>query len=134
SGTYFVGVAAPAAAGLAVWPIMCSFEMGPAFRQPLLNAAMLLAVAFLMVSRIPTYSLKKLNVQRDHILPTLVAVGAGFALLVAYPWWTLIVFGAAYMASIPLGYRARRQQQEADQAAVVAYRTAQQQPGEPAAR
>src|SRR5262249_26230871 len=35
SGTYFVGVAAPAAAGLAVWPVMCSFEMGSVFRQPL---------------------------------------------------------------------------------------------------
>lgn len=125
SGTYFVGVAAPAAAGLALWPMMCSFELGVWFRHPVLNAAMLIAVAFLMVSRIPTYSLKKLSVQRDFILPTLVAVGAGFALLVAYPWWVLIVLGIGYMLSIPVGYRSRRNQQRADQAAMSAYRAEQ---------
>jgi len=124
SSTYFVGVAAPAAAGLALWPVMCSFELGSAFHHPLLNVATLLVVAFLMVSRIPTYSLKKLSVNRDYILPTLVAVGAGFAVMVMYPWWTMIAVGLAYAASIPLGYRVRRQQQRADQAALAAYKAA----------
>jgi CDP-diacylglycerol---serine O-phosphatidyltransferase len=124
SSTYFVGVAAPAAGGLALWPIMCSFELGDAFRQPLFNAVMLLVVAFLMVSRIPTYSLKKINVQRDFILPTLVAAAAGLALLYFYPWWSMMALGAGYMISIPLGYRARRQQQQVDQAALAAYRAA----------
>jgi CDP-diacylglycerol---serine O-phosphatidyltransferase len=125
SSTYFVGVAAPAAGGLALWPIMCSFEMGELFRHPALNAVMLLVVAFLMVSRIPTYSLKKINVQRDYILPTLVAAAAGLAMLYFYPWWTLAALGLAYMISIPLGYRARRQQQRADQEAMAAYRATQ---------
>jgi CDP-diacylglycerol---serine O-phosphatidyltransferase len=124
SSDYFVGVAAPAGGGLALWLMMCSFELGEVFRHPLLNAGMLLLIAFLMVSRIPTYSLKKINVSRDYILPTLVAVGAGFALLVAYPWWCMMALGAGYMISIPLGYRARRRQQQADQAALAAYRAA----------
>jgi CDP-diacylglycerol---serine O-phosphatidyltransferase len=133
SSTYFVGVAAPAAGGLALWPIMCSFELGEWFRHPLLNAVMLLVVAFLMVSRIPTYSLKKINVQRDYILPTLVAAAAGLALLYFYPWWTLAALGLAYMISIPLGYRVRRQQQQADQAAMAAYRAASEAEREPPA-
>jgi CDP-diacylglycerol--serine O-phosphatidyltransferase len=124
SGTYFVGVAAPAAGGLAIWPVMCSFELGEGFRQPVLNAVIMLTIAFLMVSRIPTYSLKKINVQRDYILPTLVAAAAGLALTYFYLWWMMMAVGVAYMISIPLGYRVRRQQQQADQAALAAYRAA----------
>lgn len=107
---FFTGVAAPAGAGFAMLPAILTFlfESDVVLRHPALNAAWLVACALLMISRVPTYSLKKLRVKREHVLPTLVLVGLSAALLVTYPWFTLAAVGLAYLGSIPLSIASRR--------------------------
>ena len=114
---FFTGVPAPAAAGLVMMPMMASFEFGSLFfRSPVLNGIVLAAVAALMVSRVPTFSLKRFHVHKELVLPTLLAFGAAAAFLTTEPWATLLVVGVCYIASIPLGiirYRRLRHAAEA---------------------
>ena len=47
-----------------------------------------------MVSRVPTFSLKRFRVPREWVLPTLLAIGVAAAFLTTEPWATLLVVGA----------------------------------------
>jgi CDP-diacylglycerol--serine O-phosphatidyltransferase len=106
---FFVGVPAPAGAGLVLIPVMASFEVGPGFvDQPLLVGAIELAVALLMVSRIPTYSIKRMRVPHHHVMATLLVFGLLAAMLVSIPWITLLGVGVVYIGSMPLAIVAHR--------------------------
>lgn len=110
---FFTGVPAPAGAGLALLPMAISFELGEEiFRSSTLNGIVLLGVAALMISRVPTFSAKRLKVPRRHVGLVLLGVGAFAAFLVSTPWVMLICAGMAYLISIPLAvvslHRARK--------------------------
>ncbi|HUZ72733.1 MAG TPA: CDP-diacylglycerol--serine O-phosphatidyltransferase [Stellaceae bacterium] len=103
---FFTGVPAPAAAGLVMVPIMLWFEFGGSFfRSPYFNGLVLAAVAALMVSRVPTYSFKRIRVPREWILPSLLIVGGLAAFLTTDPWGTLLAIGLLYIVSIPISVR-----------------------------
>jgi CDP-diacylglycerol--serine O-phosphatidyltransferase len=103
ASNFFTGVPAPAGAGLALVPLMAWFEFGSdVFRSPVLNGIWLAAVAGLMVSRVPTFSLKRLHVPREWVLPTLIAFGVGAAFLTTEPWATLLAVGVLYIVSFPI--------------------------------
>lgn len=106
---YFTGLAAPAGAGCALLPLIISLQFDGAHPWPeFINAVWLFFIAFLMISRIPTYSLKVVRVRRQHVLPVLVAAGFLAALLVSYPWFLLSLLVAGYMASIPFSIRGQQ--------------------------
>ncbi len=103
---YFIGVPAPVAAGLALWPMVLSFQFDSAlFRTPLLAGAIVAGVAFLMVSQLPTFSFKRLRVRGEYVLPTLIVVGLLAALLSVYTWGTISIISLLYVLSIPLSFR-----------------------------
>lgn len=117
SYNFFSGVPAPAGAGLALLPMMLSFATGfeAVFRNPFFAAALMLVVSFLMVSRVPTYSLKNFKVPSSYVMPLLLAIAAAAAFLVTTPWATLTAVGLLYVASIPLSIRSyRRLQRQAE--------------------
>jgi CDP-diacylglycerol--serine O-phosphatidyltransferase len=104
---FFVGVPAPAAAVLAILPMLLSFQLGDTlFRSPYVNGLVLAAVAALMVSRVPTYSFKRFRVKRDWVLPTLLVIGALAAFITTEPWATLAMIALLYLGSIPASYLA----------------------------
>lgn len=106
---YFTGVPAPAAAGLVLLPMILSFQFGGLFLiSPVLNAAVIVTVAFLMISRIPTYSFKQFGVPHKLVLPVLLLVGLMAAFLVTSPWATVTVVGIAYIVSLPFSVRSFR--------------------------
>jgi CDP-diacylglycerol--serine O-phosphatidyltransferase len=99
-------VPAPAGAGLVIWPLFLSFEWGDGwFRSPYLSAVIISAVALLMVSRVPTFSLKGIRVPHHLVVPTLLGIGIATAFLTTAPWPTLTAVGVAYIVSIPLTIR-----------------------------
>ncbi|MBV8535291.1 MAG: CDP-diacylglycerol--serine O-phosphatidyltransferase [Alphaproteobacteria bacterium] len=103
AGSYFVGVPAPAGAGLAILPLMATIEFGHGFfDRPVVCAVVLMGVAALMISRIPTFSLKKLHIRPSMALPLFMLVVVIAAGLASEPFLTFICVGAAYIASIPL--------------------------------
>jgi CDP-diacylglycerol--serine O-phosphatidyltransferase len=100
---FFTGVPAPAGAGLALLPMVVSFELGgDILASPALNGVMLVAVSALMVSKVPTFSAKRIRVPQSYVGLVLVGVGAFAAFLVSTPWVTLSLVGLAYLVSIPI--------------------------------
>lgn len=108
TGGFFVGVPAPAAAGVAMMPLYLDF-MGLSWVStvPILTALFCAIVAFLMVSQIPTFSGKQMGstIKRENVLPLLLCVALLAAFLVNYTWTTLTVLGAAYLGAIPFSLR-----------------------------
>jgi CDP-diacylglycerol--serine O-phosphatidyltransferase len=107
TGKFFTGVPAPAGAGLAIAPMIATFQFGPGYvDQAPVVGAVVLAVSLLMVSQIPTFSFKRIRVPHHHVVPALLVVGLLAACLVSIPWITLLLVGAAYIGSIPLSISA----------------------------
>jgi CDP-diacylglycerol--serine O-phosphatidyltransferase len=113
---FFTGLPAPAAAGCLIMPMLASFALGQVWPQNwMLNAAVTVVVALLMVSRVPTFSIKLIvvRVKPQWILPTLIGVGLLAAALLNAPWLSLLAVGIAYLVTLPISVvialRLRRQ-------------------------
>jgi CDP-diacylglycerol--serine O-phosphatidyltransferase len=106
---YFSGLATPAAACAVLLPMILSFEAGSGFfDSPAVIAVVVIAVSFLMVSSIPTYSFKSFRIPHRYVLPTLLLAGLFTAALTSEPWPTVAAGFAAYLASIPFSIRSYR--------------------------
>jgi len=117
---FFTGMPAPAAAGCLIMPMVATFALGQAWpRSWALNALVAVVVAVLMVSRVPTFSIKMIvvRVKPEWILPTLIGVGLLAAALLNAPWLTLLAVGVAYVVTLPVSmvvaWRLRRQSEQA---------------------
>lgn len=99
---YFNGLPTPGAAGIMLIPMLLSFQFpdGP-FNNVWLNGGSIIFAALMMVSRIPTYSLKGVHLPHKYVVPMMLlfCVVVGFA--VEALWSTLTVVLACYIASIP---------------------------------
>jgi len=116
---FFTGIPAPAAAGLALTPMIMSFAFGDGWaRSWLLNAVMLVFVAFMMVSRVPTFSIKRIRVKPEMVLPTLLIASVIIVGLVVESWLTLSVIGMLYLCSIPFGVLSARRMKRRETTAV----------------
>jgi CDP-diacylglycerol--serine O-phosphatidyltransferase len=114
---FFVGMPAPAGALTSLLPLYLSFlgvSIGP--RTAPFVAAYVLAIAFLTVSTIPTYSGKTMGkrVPRDWVLPIFVATVAIVGLIVSFPFESLALATLVYLASIPFGVARYRRFGRAD--------------------
>ena len=103
---FFTGAPAPAGAGLLMVPMFLSFEWGDwLFRSPYLSAVTITGIALLMVSKVPTVSLKRIRIPHHMVIPTLLGFVVATAFLTTAPWPTLMVVGVVYLSSIPLTIR-----------------------------
>lgn len=101
---FFTGVPAPAGAICVLLPVYLELVGLPRLiASPAVAAIYCLAVALLMVSKLPAYSGKKLGarVPRDAVLPVIVGVVLFVAVLVTWPWAMLSVLSIAYLAALP---------------------------------
>ena len=107
AANFFVGVPAPAAAIVVMLPAYLEF-LGIPQSFPVVIFALLfvLAIALLMVSRVPTWSGKKFGsrIPRDYVLAVFVAVVLLVALLISFPWEVLAFGSIAYLAAIPFAF------------------------------
>jgi CDP-diacylglycerol---serine O-phosphatidyltransferase len=119
AGNFFTGIPAPAGAITVLLPIYLSFLGVPVSLITIwLTFFYTLAIAFLMVSRLPVFSGKRVGkrVPPEMVLPVFVMVVLFFAMLVSYPWQVLTVGTVAYLACLPLGWLSYREQQRRDTA------------------
>lgn len=112
---FFTGVPAPAAAGLALLPVMASFVVGTTWtREWYVNALVLVTVSFLMVSRVPTFSVKRLRIKPSLVIPSIILGVFLIVLLVTEVWLMLTLIGLAYLLSIPVSWlMAKRMERDA---------------------
>ena len=120
AANFFVGVPAPAGAITVLLPIYVYFLGMPrvVFVAPV-ALVYTLTIAFLMVSRLPVLSGKRVGkrVAPEMVLPVFVAVVLFFALLISYPWVVLTIGTVCFLASLPLGYLSYRRHERKDAAA-----------------
>src|SRR5262249_31099631 len=101
AGNFFVGMPAPAGAITVLLPIYLYFLGVPrlAFVVAPVTLIYTLFIAFLMVSRLPVLSGKRVGkrIAPEMVLPVCVAVVLFFALLISYPWWVLTLGTVLYI-------------------------------------
>jgi CDP-diacylglycerol---serine O-phosphatidyltransferase len=128
TSNFFVGIPAPAGAITVLLPIYVALLGLP--RSELLNWLTLvytLAIASLMVSRLPVFSGKRVGtrVPPEMVGPAVVVAVLFIALLIAYPWIILTAGTLAYLGALPFGYLSysryeRRSRESRSEAALAA--------------
>ena len=102
---FFEGVPSPAAAGLILLPLILHLsELIIINNNSLASATILLLTSFLMVSKVPTYSLKRIVIPRSYAIFLLLAIGIFISLLIFYTFTTLFFCGVIYITLIPVSY------------------------------
>jgi CDP-diacylglycerol--serine O-phosphatidyltransferase len=102
TSSYFSGVAAPAAAGMVLLPLILGVETGwDFFRSAWLTLPWTIVVSGLMIASIPTYSFKRIRVPKNLVTVSLAGVALLAAALITEPWLTLSALIVAFSASIP---------------------------------
>ncbi len=101
SSTYFVGIPSPAAAGLSLLPMFIFIEFNLLFlKNSYLNLLNLTLIGFLQISKIPTFSFKKINFSKKYA-PWIILLSAVVCIaIISNLWITLIIIAIVYIISI----------------------------------
>jgi len=108
--SYLTGVPAPVGAALTLSPLFLTFWLEPAILgdprvRATLVSVVVVAVAFLMASSLPTYSWGSVRLRAAQRLPALVGVGLYAGSLFSAPWMTLTLTCLVYAATVPFAVR-----------------------------
>lgn len=100
---FFVGMPTPAAAAAVLIPVMLkeSKLVGDA-PHTIAIVCYTFAIAWLMVSRQPMFSFKKLRISRPLVLPLMLAVGLWFVLAAKDFWLAIATIAGSYLLTLPL--------------------------------
>src|SRR5690349_22903607 len=112
AGNFFTGIPAPAGAITVLLPVYLSFlGVSNGLITVWMTFLYTLAIALLMVSRLPVFSGKRVGkrVAPEMVLPVFVFVVLFFALLLSYPWQVLAIGTLAYLVCLPLGWLSYRE-------------------------
>ena len=117
---FFTGLPAPAGAVVGLLPLYVHLSPLTASSWSLpvpLEIAYVIGVSFLMASRIPHFSGKKIGrIPREYFMVVLFGVAVTLLLLATFPMEMMIVLSLAYMATIPFAVRRFRLYERADAA------------------
>ena len=102
---FFEGVPSPAAAGLVMLPLILNLSGIIQFEnKAIISAAVILTTSLLMISNIPTYSLKRITIARSLGIFLLLGIGIYLSLVIFYTFKTLFFTGLVYIILIPISY------------------------------
>ncbi len=105
SGKFFMGIPAPAGGLLACFPMVLDFQV-PSFKAPaLIHIIAVFCIALMLVSRVPTFSFKKVSIPRSLVLPVFIIAGITVAGFVMAPWTVLSIIGTVYVGLIAISVR-----------------------------
>jgi len=103
---FFEGVPSPAGGVIVLMPLIYSLSdiqiinINYDFFVPIL----FVVVSILLISKIPTYALKKISVPRNMTIFLLFAVALYFGLLLIYTFNAMVISGLIYFISIPVSF------------------------------
>ncbi|WCL52725.1 CDP-alcohol phosphatidyltransferase family protein [Gimibacter soli] len=103
---FITGVPAPMGAALMLMPIMIDLvaETDLVRGYPRIIGLYVMFVAMLMVSTLPTWSLKSIRMPKQWFSPFMLLIGAIIAGLFARTWEVIILLGLTYLATLPFSY------------------------------
>jgi CDP-diacylglycerol--serine O-phosphatidyltransferase len=116
AGSYFSGVPAPAGAGLVLLPLVLGVELDWAFAQsPWVTIVWTLLTAILMISRLPTYSFKRIRVPHRFFTVVMAGIAVLAVAMFTEPVITLAGMIIAYATTIPFAIRSFQKLKKEDQ-------------------
>ena len=102
---FFEGVPSPAAAGLVLLPLILNLSGMIEYQNvAVVSSVVILTTSFLMVSKIPTYSLKRIVIPRNLTIFLLLGIGIYLSLVIFYTFETLFLTGVIYILLIPISF------------------------------
>ena len=102
---FFEGVPSPAAAGLILLPLILNLSGFIELENiAIISSIVILTAAALMVSKIPTYSLKRILIPRNLAIFLLLGIGIYLSLIIFYTFETLFISGLIYIMLIPISF------------------------------
>tara|TARA_B100000287_G_scaffold422345_1_gene464162 strand:+ start:228 stop:1025 length:798 start_codon:yes stop_codon:yes gene_type:complete len=101
---FFEGVPSPAGGVLVLMPLIYSLSGFEFFKLnfEIIVPIFFIVVSLLLISKVPTYSLKKITVQRKMTIFLLFSIVLFFGLLLVYPFKVMIISGLIYLCIIPI--------------------------------
>jgi CDP-diacylglycerol--serine O-phosphatidyltransferase len=100
---FFEGVPSPAGGLLILMPLIYDLtDLNIGFNIKILTPYLTIAIAILLVSKIPTLALKKISISPKTTVFLLLGIGIIFIALLFYTLKTLLIFGIIYLLSIPV--------------------------------
>tara|TARA_Y100001970_G_C14239021_1_gene863720 strand:- start:1424 stop:2218 length:795 start_codon:yes stop_codon:yes gene_type:complete len=101
---FFEGVPSPAGGILVLMPLIYSFSeiQFVSFDYNILVPSFFLLISVLLISKIPTYSLKKIVVKRSTTIFLLFSIILFFGLLLMFTFNTILVSSLIYLLIIPI--------------------------------
>ena len=100
---FFEGVPSPAAAGLVLLPLILNLSGIFDFKNyTVVSSISILMTSILMVSKIPTYSFKRILIPRNLTIFLLLGIGVYLSLVIFYTFETLFITGLIYIILIPI--------------------------------
>ena len=70
----------------------------------LVVSVIFIMTSFLMISKIPTYSFKRIAIPRSTTIFLLFGIGLYFGLVFVYTFEVLFITGVTYLCTIPISY------------------------------
>ena len=102
---FFEGVPSPAAAGLVLLPLILNLSsLIQLENYAVISSIAILTTSIFMVSKIPTYSLKRILIPRHYAIFLLLGIGIYVSLIIFYTFKTLLFTGLIYIILIPISY------------------------------
>ena len=102
---YFSGISTPAAAGLTLLPMMLNFRFNvEIFLNEYFIKFYLLVPSILMISNVPTFSLKGIKFEKKLIPLVIILLASFLSLLITDFWLAMIILISVYFLSIPLAF------------------------------
>lgn len=100
---YFIGLPIPSAAAISLLPLVLTFELCDKFMfSYFFVAPYMLLIGFLMISRIPHFSFKKVSIRSEFVAFLMIAIAMLIAGIILEPWKILPFVGLAYLGSVPI--------------------------------
>lgn len=132
---FFVGLPTPAAACIVLIPVMLDVARTTQIKLPAwLVITHVFFIAWLMISRQPFFSMKKLRIHKRFVAPLMVAVGLLVLAAAKDPWLTATGLASAYLLTISMSITlARRYRRDMALAQPQPQNTTQHQPSQPPA-
>ncbi len=103
---FFEGVPSPAGAILVLSPLI--YEISELqlinLNNKIIVPAIFIFTSILLISKIPTYALKKISVKRSTTIFLMFGIILSFVLILIFPFQTLVTVSALYILSLPISF------------------------------
>ena len=100
---YFEGVPSPAGAGLVLLPLIYELsELNFNINIKALTPYLMVFASILLISKIPTFSMKKIKIPSQFTVFILFGIGIIFVSLIFFTFQMLLILGVFYLLAIPI--------------------------------